>query len=532
MKKNLPITFLICILALQGSAQVIYSEDFSSQALPAGWTNDSLGQPATHVWDFTNPYGRAISGAGFDASFAIFDSDQGNFDDGFDEVGQLTTADINISAATVSLYLAVDEQYRSLLGPNTGGSERLIEYSSDAGATWNTIVFDSIDYGYPNPAAHSEFDISSLIGQTNVRFRFTWTGSWDWWWAIDNLQVISRQDCSGMPNAGDAVTGSPEVCANTTFSLSLSGADQTLGLTYQWQSSPDNTTWTDIPGATDANLNTTQTAATYYRCNVTCTVSAQTAASTSVLVGLTSASLCYCTPPHTVDCLGVNSAITNVTITGTTLNNTSTCDQLNAQAYTQWPVSLTTTAELTRGNAYDFSVTTDNDNIISIWIDFDQTGSFEPSEWIQVCTTSLAGTANVMNWTIPISALQGPTVMRVRSRLSGNQNGDTDACLDFGSGESEDYYVGLDYNVGQMELIPEGFSFYPNPAADQLTVFFGSHTDVTNLKLYDQMGSVLLNNTISGKFSTRLDLSKYSAGLYYVVIESPKGSVKKSIIHQ
>ena len=532
MKRNLQLTLLICFLALSGSAQVLYSENFSSQALPAGWTNDSLGQPAMHVWVFNNPFMRAISGAGFDANFAIFDSDEGSFDDGFDEVGQLTTSDINISSATVSLFLELDEQYRALQGPNTGGSQRLIEYSTDAGATWNTLVFDSVNYGYPNPAVHSVFDISSVLGQSAIRFRFYWTGSWDWWWAIDNLQVISRQDCAGTPNAGDAVCSFTTVCANTNFSLSLVGNDQTLGITYQWQSSPDNVTWTDIAGATDATVITSLTASTYYHCNVTCTNSGQTSASTSVLIGQTAAQLCYCTPPHVVDCLGGNSAITNVTIVGTSLDNSSTCDQLNAQAYTLWPVAFNTTAELTRGNAYDFSVTTDNDDIISIWIDFDQSGSFEPTEWIQVCTSSLAGTPNVYNWTIPLTALQGPTVMRVRSRLSGNQNGDTDACLDFGSGESEDYYVGLDYNVGQVEFNAEGFGIYPNPATDHVTVFFGSHTDVTGVRLYDVLGNLLENNSVSNKFSTKLDLSKYSEGMYFIVIESPAGVVKKTIIHQ
>ena len=532
MKRKLQLLFVMCVISFSAGAQVLYSEDFSSQALPSGWTNDSLGQPAQHVWVFNNPFARAISGASFDANFAMFDSDEGNNDDGFDEIGQLTTGDINISSASVSLYLTVDEQYRSLLGPNTTGSQRLIEYSTDAGTTWTTIVFDSVDYGYPNPAAHSEFDITSLLGQTNVRFRFNWVGSWDWWWAIDNLQVISRQDCAGTPNAGSAVASVQSACPLSTFSLSLSGADQTLGLNYQWQSSPDDATWTDIGGAVNSTLDTSQTVATYYRCNVTCSISAQTSPSASVLVALNSPQLCYCTPPHIVDCLGANSAITNVTIAGTNLNNTSACDQLNDVAYTFWPVSFSTTAELARGSAYDFSVTTDNDDIISIWIDFDQTGSFEPTEWIQVCTTSLAGTANVVNWTIPLTALQGATVMRVRSRLTGNQNGDTDACLDFGSGESEDYYVGLEYNVGQVEFTTEGFGLYPNPATDAVTVFFGSHKDVTNVKLYDQLGNLLQDNSVSNKFSTKLDLSGFSQGMYFVAIEGANGVVKKRIIHQ
>ena len=122
----------------------------------------------------------------------------------------------------------------------------------------------------------------------------------------------------------------------------------------------------------------------------------------------------------------------------------------------------------------------------------------------------------MVNWTIPLTALQGATLMRVRSRLTANQNGDTDACLEFGSGESEDYYVGLDYNVGLVEFTPEGFGLYPNPTTDAVSVFFGSHKDVTNIKLYDHLGNLLQDNSVSNKFSAKLDLSKYEIGRAHV----------------
>ena len=42
---------------------------------------------------------------------------------------------------------------------------------------------------------------------------------------------------------------------------------------------------------------------------------------------------------------------------------------------------------------------------------------------------------------VPATALLGPTGLWIRSRLNGNPNGPGDACLIFGSGETEDYTV-------------------------------------------------------------------------------------------
>ncbi|NDC78688.1 MAG: hypothetical protein EBZ67_12560, partial [Chitinophagia bacterium] len=82
--------------------------------------------------------------------------------------------------------------------------------------------------------------------------------------------------CSGTPTAGTAV--------GESFSLSLSGATVATGLTYQWQRSSDNSTWTNIAGATLPSLTTSQTASSWYRCVITCTSAGQTVQSASVRV--------------------------------------------------------------------------------------------------------------------------------------------------------------------------------------------------------------------------------------------------------
>lgn len=134
--------------------------------------------------------------------------------------------------------------------------------------------------------------------------------------------------------------------------------------------------------------------------------------------------------------------ITNVTIVNTTFNNSSGCNvNGNGDTYTSFAPGMGTTETLTVGLVYTISITTDASNIESFWIDFDQDGQFEPSEWTQPTLNSTANVATTATVLIPVNATFGLTGFRVRSRGTGNQNGAGDACLGFGSGETEDYVI-------------------------------------------------------------------------------------------
>ena len=88
--------------------------------------------------------------------------------------------------------------------------------------------------------------------------------------------------CSTPLSSGTTVASKNMVCTSTNFDLNVNDATQASGLNYQWQSSADNNSWQDIPGATAISLSTTQTTSTYYRRSISCGTA--TAYSTSVLV--------------------------------------------------------------------------------------------------------------------------------------------------------------------------------------------------------------------------------------------------------
>ncbi|MFZ7107506.1 MAG: beta strand repeat-containing protein, partial [Bacteroidota bacterium] len=97
------------------------------------------------------------------------------------------------------------------------------------------------------------------------------------------------------------------------------------------------------------------------------------------------------------------------------------------------------TTTLMPGSTYTFNVTTGGTAIVSVFIDFNRNGVYEASEWFQPYTAASSGSISIP---VPSGASIGQTGMRVRSRLNGNQNDATTACLvGMGSGSTEDYVV-------------------------------------------------------------------------------------------
>ncbi len=135
--------------------------------------------------------------------------------------------------------------------------------------------------------------------------------------------------------------------------------------------------------------------------------------------------------------------ITAIGIKGTSLNNIAhiNCGESNGSTYGSYPANGNTTATLQANSSYELSITTSSSDIISVWIDFDQSGTFDPSEWTQVATNSLPGIANKALINIPINALSGKTGMRIRTKAAGSENGPYNACTIFYSGITEDYCV-------------------------------------------------------------------------------------------
>ena len=80
------------------NAQVVFTEDFTGGASTAGFTVDQV--EGTCTWAYDNQGARDISGANFDADFAIFDSDFCGFDAGQATANLVTPIKPNFSSST------------------------------------------------------------------------------------------------------------------------------------------------------------------------------------------------------------------------------------------------------------------------------------------------------------------------------------------------------------------------------------------------------------------------------------------------
>lgn len=296
--------------------------------------------------------------------------------------------------------------------------------------------------------------VTALSGKTGMRIRYRLTGGANA--AIDActqfgsgetedyLITIGQQAPCTTPIAGIASSSASGICPGVNYTLQLTGNSVGSGLAFQWQSSADSLVWTNINGANNAFLTTSASQKTFYRCYLTCGVLSDTSNGVAVLIN--PATLCYCsTTLHNNTNCNPAGSINDVTISGTSLSNLGTgCASTTAQSYSSYAPLGSNTASLDIGAPYNFNVTVTNaGNTISLWIDYNQNGQFEATEWTQVSAGTLANVASTKVIVIPVNALPGQTGMRIRTRQQGGANAATDACTGFASGETEDYIITL-----------------------------------------------------------------------------------------
>jgi subtilisin-like proprotein convertase family protein len=264
------------------------------------------------------------------------------------------------------------------------------------------------------------------------------------------VTLIPAVACTGTPAPGNTIASLPTVCATLPIALSLQNPTPGSGVTYQWRTGPSAIgPWTNVTGGTNSSLSTSLTASTFYQCLVTC--SGNTGTSTPVQVLLTPVTACYCASGATDP---ADEDILNVTIG--TLNNTSTCATLapglgsilNRYSNYTSGVGAPAAGDLLRGVANPFSLQIGTcggnfSNSSAIWIDFDQSGSFEPSERVYFTPAGITGphfeTGNIL---IPATALTGLTRMRV-SVIEFGTPATLLPCASYAWGETEDYNVNI-----------------------------------------------------------------------------------------
>ncbi len=263
------------------------------------------------------------------------------------------------------------------------------------------------------------------------------------------LHFQSTTPCSGMPNAGNAVTSNSNVCIGTGFNLSLSNNTNDQGISYQWQSSPDGSSWTNLGTSQNSSfLSTNTNASTYYQCIVTCSNSAFSSTSTPVLVTLNPPMSCYCTPNYTLDC-------TNDKITNFSLSNLNTAVSCSASGYVDSTSSPVTLINLSAGQTYTFYLTSTisgsfGDGYYGAWIDFNQNTIFETSEFTQIGYGASGTYTAVVS--VPINVANDTVRMRLMADVNFfGSNIEIDPCFNYNNSAAG---IIIDYKVNLMQAPP------------------------------------------------------------------------------
>jgi hypothetical protein len=254
------------------------------------------------------------------------------------------------------------------------------------------------------------------------------------------IDITASAACSGTPAPGNTIASAASVCPGSPVSLSLQNQTIGSGVTYQWESADDAAFTLNVQTLGTSPFQTANpTTPTYYRCLVDC--GGNSAYSVEVLVGINGFLNCYCSSGLGGSC-GIN-AMSSVEIVATTLNNvTSGC----TGPYNAFPASGSTTATILAGNPYTMNVgvISGSNTQVAIWIDYNQNGTFETSEYTLINGNIPSGGIGSGSFTIPVTALSGQTGMRVRSDWQGTTAWTSaDACTNRTWGETEDYIIDI-----------------------------------------------------------------------------------------
>ncbi|HRP88988.1 MAG TPA: GEVED domain-containing protein [Edaphocola sp.] len=284
--------------------------------------------------------------------------------------------------------------------------------------------------------------------------------------------------CSGTPLAGTAY-GPALACPSQSFTIADSGFSVAGGITFQWE---EQTTtggaWTAIAGATQFSYNVPGiTAPTSYRLKVTCTSSNITVTSNSFLVGMNTYINCYCVPaPPANGCSGDN-------IASVSLNTLSDPSLTCTPIYEDRSSVQNAIPNLTTGTSPSMSVGvgTGGTEYVGVWIDYNQNGIFDSSEYTALGSGN--GIVITNNLLIPANALGGNTKMRVRSQYNSAFAG-TGACSSISFGSTRDYLVNIVVAVVCSGTIDAGTASAPTSicAGNSFTVnVTGNSAPATNL---------------------------------------------------
>ncbi|MDT8411523.1 MAG: T9SS type A sorting domain-containing protein [Vicingaceae bacterium] len=172
---------------------LIWSNDFSSSS---DWTMSNTSSPATD-WIITNDVNASPAGAGLNPAgmataangYALIDSDGPGSSASQNAIIHITTPFSTIGISAVSL--TFQQTHRRFQ------EQTIVIVSTNGGTTWTEFEVNtamSPNTNSPNPETITVNISSAAANQAAVLVGFKYVAAWDWFWAVDDVEVRESDD--------------------------------------------------------------------------------------------------------------------------------------------------------------------------------------------------------------------------------------------------------------------------------------------------------------------------------------------------
>ncbi len=247
----------INLTASTSSAVTLLSENFNSATNNFTKTNNSTsGTPANAAWTL-RANGYTYSGTVFNSNdnsqFYVSNSDaQGNGGTTATILQTPAFSTQGLSAASLTFY----HYYRF----NSGSETAKVDISTN-GTTWTTLATYTSTQGARNNFSLVTLNLAAYLNQAVVMLRFKYDATYDWYWAIDNVNITGALSApsyswASMPTGFTSSLQNPTGVAPTASTVYTATATNGAGCTNSGSASvtvnalPAITAQPTVPAAT------------------------------------------------------------------------------------------------------------------------------------------------------------------------------------------------------------------------------------------------------------------------------------------
>jgi len=499
-----------------------FNENFPGTTLPACWTQvDHQGNG--QIWQFGVITGYTPNPA-LTGNYAYLNSDA--YGSGNSQNVDLITPTLNLSPYT-GITLQFSHYFRSY-----SGSAGTLSYSINNGTNW-TQIQQFTTTSASNPATFNQV-IAALAGQSQVKFKWNYTGTWGYYWGIDNIQVTGTCISTPPVSVAIAATANP-VCAGTSVTFNAIPANGGSNPAYQWKvnsinAGTNNSAFTHTPISND---------------QVSCVLTSNAVCvtgnpGTSNTVTMTVNPLLPVSVSIVASANPVEQGIP-VTFTATPVNG-------GATPVYQWVVNGLNAG--TNSNVYTYVPL--NNDIVSCNMTSDELCTIAnpvSSNSVTMVVTTIVLTVELQNMTVT-----GTQCFNAAQTISVAGNGTTFTVPNGNSatmiaGQNIFYYPGTIIAQGgsMMGYIAPGgpwceepaiavvttgtenrqtgpdrqyYRIYPNPTTSVFMIEFNKSDESKKylFEIYDMKGAKIISDNLSGDWKYEFSLSDRPAGIYLIRI--------------